>query len=131
MNLGNGVIVRATTTDTDALTNTNFNPNGSGFWSSDLSNDPGLATSFTNNDLITFRFEDSAGNLISVRNPILHIDRIGALEQGGLFSGPTQQSQTLTLQNGLTWSRIAGTTDFAATSNAVRDGGEGTRASDN
>ncbi|MBH03319.1 MAG: hypothetical protein CMP08_04230, partial [Xanthomonadales bacterium] len=133
MNLGNGVIVRATGSSLGAFANTAFNANGSGFWSSDLSGDPGLLTTFdSSNDSITFRFEDTAGNLISVRNPILHVDRIGAIESAFLGLGSdTQRSQTLTLQNGLTWSRIAGTNDFSVSANTARDGGAGSDAANN
>ncbi|MES1927174.1 Ig-like domain-containing protein [Salinisphaera sp. T31B1] len=123
MNLGNGVVIRATGIGTDAFSQDSFNANGNGFWSGDQSGDASLATLFDNNDTITFSFEDTSGNAIQVRNPILHMDRIGGRSGLGV-----QTSQTFTLLNGLTWSQLAGTNDFGATSTSVKDSGDGTAA---
>ncbi|WP_353110612.1 Ig-like domain-containing protein [Salinisphaera dokdonensis] len=118
MDLGNGVIVRATGDGTTNFTANTFNPLGTDFWSKDLAGDDSLATVFGASDSITFSFEDADGNPVEVVNPVIHLDRIGG-------ANGNQNSSVLTLRNG-SWVELAGTDDFASTANTVQDGGAGT-----
>ncbi len=120
MNLGNGVVVRAVRSGAAAFASGNFNPAGATFWSPNLAGAVSLEGAFAWNESITFSFENTLGTAISVLNPMLHLDRIGG-QGGGL-----QNSASLELRNGVTWTEISGTADFLSTANSVRDGGAGT-----
>ncbi|MDE0536545.1 choice-of-anchor L domain-containing protein, partial [Tenacibaculum sp. L6] len=115
---GNGVIARVTTTDADSFTNDSFN--NQSFWSETLGGDTSLAGIFDFGTSLTVSFEDSLGNPVEVKNPTIHLDRIG-----GLLGSGEQYSALVTLQGGLTWSKLAGTSDFSVTSNTVTDKGAG------
>ncbi|WP_299001166.1 proprotein convertase P-domain-containing protein, partial [uncultured Tenacibaculum sp.] len=115
---GNGVIARVTTTDADSFTNDSFN--NQSFWSETLGGDTSLAGIFDFGTSLTVSFEDSLGNPVEVKNPTIHLDKIGGSD------GVNQNSAMVTLQGGLTWQRLAGTSDFLVTSNTVTDGGAGT-----
>ena len=119
---GNGVIARVTTTDADSFTNDSFN--NQSFWSETLGGDTSLAGTFDFGTNLTVSFENSLGNPVEVKNPIIHLDRIG-----GLLGSGEQYSALVTLQGGLTWSKLAGTSDFSVTSNTVTDGGAGVTGS--
>ncbi|MGG8498102.1 choice-of-anchor L domain-containing protein, partial [Tenacibaculum sp. TC6] len=120
-NYGNGVIARITTTDADGFTNDTFN--NQSFWSEPLALDTSLAGIFDFGTNLTVSFEDSLGNPVEVKNPTIHLDKIGGSD------GVNQNSAMVTLQGGLTWQRQAGTSDFLVTSNTVTDGGAGTPVS--
>ncbi|MFT7898587.1 choice-of-anchor L domain-containing protein, partial [Tenacibaculum ascidiaceicola] len=119
---GNGVIARVTTTDADSFTNDSFN--NQSFWSETLGGDTSLAGTFDFGTNLTVSFENSLGNPVEVKNPTIHLDRIG-----GLLGSGEQYSALVTLQGGLTWSKLAGTSDFSVTSNTVTDGGAGVTGS--
>lgn len=117
---GNGVIAVATYSDGGNFSNGTFN--NQSFWSDNLGGDASLEKSYAFNSTLVVRYEDNSGNPVRVINPVLHLDRVGGISSG------TQNSGLLTLQGGLTWTRLAGTSDFEVTSNTARDSGAGSSA---
>ncbi|WP_055443113.1 SdrD B-like domain-containing protein [Lacinutrix himadriensis] len=117
----NGVIARLVTNSTGFQTNSVGNFNTEAFWSETLSGDVSLQREYSWGSTLTVSFEDAAGNPIKVTNPKLHVDRLGGSD------GVTENSALMTLQGGLTWTKIAGsgTTDLEVTSTTVRDSGSG------
>ncbi|QKX05657.1 tandem-95 repeat protein [Aquimarina sp. TRL1] len=117
---GNGIIARVTTTTSFAFSSGNFNPSGTGFWSKPLEGNVSLQNEYDWDSFLTINFEDALGNPVLVANPIFHFDRVG----GYIATG--QNSAVITLQDGVTWTKLAGTTDFEVTPTTVFDGGAGT-----
>ncbi|WP_062053368.1 gliding motility-associated C-terminal domain-containing protein [Aquimarina longa] len=115
---GDGVIARAVTTNTRAFATGNFNPIGIGFWSETLENQKSLQNVYKWDTTLTISFEDGSGNPIKVNDPVIHFDRIGG-------TSGTQNSAEITLQGGLTWTPLGGTSDFRTRPTTVRDGGIG------
>ncbi|QKX03820.1 Ig-like domain-containing protein [Aquimarina sp. TRL1] len=63
---------------------------------------------------ITFSFVDTSNNPIVVRNPIIHVDRLGG------FSGTTSVATLFTLQGGLTWNELSENGNhFVSTTNTL------------
>lgn len=120
---GNGVKVNISTDNSNAFSSGNFTSTGINFWSENLAGALSIATTYDYGSSITISFLDAFDNPIEVDQPILHLDRIG-----GQFGG-IQNSATVTLLNGNTWSKLSGTFDFATTSTAVYDGGTGLASS--
>ncbi|WGH75579.1 thrombospondin type 3 repeat-containing protein [Tenacibaculum tangerinum] len=117
---GNGVIARITTTNSVNFVAGNFNTES--FWSENLAGDTSLAIDQDFNQNMVISFEDALGYPVKVANPVLHIDRLGARFSS---SPPFQRSALITLQDNLSWTRLAGTSDFAVTTNTATDGGSG------
>ncbi|ADV50090.1 Two component regulator three Y domain-containing protein [Cellulophaga algicola DSM 14237] len=120
---GNGVKAVVTTTNTKNFSSGNFTNTGTSFWSESLSTKTSLQAIYDWNSTVTVSFVDAFDNPIEVDKPILHLDRIGGASDG------IQNSATITLLNGNTWSKLSGTFDFATTSNTVYDGGTGLASS--
>ena len=116
-NYGNGIIANVTTTNSSNFTNGNFTTTGTNFWSENLTNNASLEATYVWNSTVTINFVDGLGNPVQVNKPLIHLDRIGGL------SGGTQNSASVTLLNGATWSRIKGTFDFVTTATTAIDGG--------
>ncbi|WP_452221168.1 beta strand repeat-containing protein, partial [Lacinutrix salivirga] len=118
---GNGVIARLVTNSTGAQANTAgvFNSGGTGYWSESLEGDASLEREYSWNSTLTVSFENAAGDPINVTNPKLHLDRVGG------SNGAVENSALVTLQGGLTWTKLAGTTDFQVTPTTVTDSGAG------
>ena len=104
-----GTIVTAVETGSTLAIGTVFNAGAD--WSSDLVGDISLRAIFSTPQTLTFSFTDSMGSPISVLNPILHLDALGG---GG-------STAIYTLQNGDTWTEIAGTADFGTTDTTAMD----------
>ena len=117
--MGNGVIVKATTTDSDSFTPDIFNPNGAGFWSDALESNASIIGNFDFGSQLTISFEDNIGNPLILINPIIHIDRIGFAWQ--ITEDSRHISAQINLENGLTWTTLQGTDDFETTSTTARD----------
>ena len=131
VDLGNGITItadRSANGTFSGFSDDNFNPGGAGFWSEALQGDDSLQGNFDFSDpsatitpdTVTFSFTETAtGNPTTVTDPIVHIDRIG----GFLFSGgvDSHNGAQVTLGGGLTWTELAGTTDFDVSSNTVED----------
>ncbi|WP_158977032.1 Ig-like domain-containing protein [Cellulophaga sp. L1A9] len=120
---GNGVKINISTTNSNAFSSGNFTSPATNFWSENLAGTLSLASTYVWNSTMTVSFVDAFDIPIEVDQPILHLDRIG-----GQFGG-IQNSATITLLNGNTWSKLSGTFDFATTSNTVYDGGTGLASS--
>ncbi len=134
---GNGVKVIATTNSTSTggvnFTAGQFNPAGDDvvgqhFWSpSSLAAASSLQAAVHFGGTVTFQFFDSVTNLpVTVDNPILHIDRIGGT---GTTAGGTlniHNGAIISINNGLTWTEIAGTSDFATGLSTMTDSSIGT-----
>lgn len=123
---GNGVIAKVEVVDNATFNFESENFNTQNFWSENIGGDSSLSCDFEFGSTMTVRFEDAAGNPIKVNNPEIHFDRIGGSAGTGL-GYTVQNAAKITLQDGLTWGRLAGTSDFEATSNTVTDKGAGTR----
>ncbi len=114
----NGVIAKITITNATDIQNANFT-DGS-FWSEDLGTDTALEATYVAGSTVTISFVDEFDNPVTVDRPILHLDRIGGSNTDG-----DQISLDVTLLNGITWSKLAGTYDFVNTTTTARDGGTG------
>ncbi len=134
---GNGVKVVATTNSTSTggvnFTAGQFNPAGDdvvgqNFWSpSSLAGATSLQAAVHFGGTVTFQFFDSVTNLpVTVDNPILHIDRIGGtgFTAGGALN--IHNGAIISINNGLTWTEIAGTLDFATGLSTMTDSSIGT-----
>ncbi len=122
-----GLVVRATVSEPANFGPEAFNASGVGFWNGAFAGAQSLVGDFSWNDpSITFAFENALGQPVLVEDPILHIDRLG----GAATSGPTQNSQRIEIRpgQGLTWTKLAGTNDFYATTTTVIDSGAGQSA---
>ncbi|MCK0158325.1 hypothetical protein MWU65_14105, partial [Cellulophaga sp. F20128] len=117
---GNGVIAKVTTTNSTNFTSGNFTNPGPSFWSENLANSISLEASYDDGSTVTVNFVDADNNPVFVDKPILHFDRIGGTDAGG-----DQNSANVTLINGLSWTKLAGTFDFVSTATSVKDGGTG------
>ncbi|QWX84644.1 Ig-like domain-containing protein [Cellulophaga sp. HaHaR_3_176] len=115
---GNGVIAKVTTTNTTNFTNGTFTAGN--FWSENLSANTALESSYLDGSTITISFVDALDNPVIVDRPSIHLDRIGGSDTDG-----NQTTKDVTLLNGVTWSRLAGTYDFVTTATTARDGGVG------
>ena len=108
-----------------------MNINGRNFWSpSSVAGMTCLSTTFNWNNSITFEFRDSITNqFINVKNPVIHVDHVGGIQHKMLFYPffrSTSYSSLLTLNNGLSWQKISGTSDFILNNgNGVDDSSAG------
>ncbi|KMQ61641.1 hypothetical protein ACM46_16770 [Chryseobacterium angstadtii] len=121
---GNGVIAKLTVTNATTLRNQAFaNTN---YWSSTAvmgSNAFAANYSFTGaTPRLVISFVDASNNPVFVSKPLIHIDELGGA------AGTTPQRETskrMTLLNGLTWTQLAGKTDFLTTQTTVQDANAG------
>ncbi len=134
---GNGVKVIATTNSISTggvnFTAGQFNPVGDDvvgqhFWSpSSLAAASSLQAAVHFGGTVTFQFVDSVTDIpVTVDNPILHIDRIGGtgFTSGGALN--IHNGAIISINNGLTWTEIAGTSDFATGLSTMTDSSIGT-----
>ncbi|MBU2996462.1 Ig-like domain-containing protein [Cellulophaga baltica] len=115
---GNGVIAKVTTTNATDLGVGNFTSGD--FWSEDLSGDTAFEATYVDGCTTKVEFVDEFDNPVIVDSPILHLDRIG-----GSNTNSEQTTLIVTLLNGLTWYKLAGTYDFVTTTTTAKDGGVG------
>ncbi len=131
-----GVAIVARTNSPNGFGSSVMNPSGTNFWSSpNVVNSQALRSQFTWDNSITFEFRDPSTNqLVEVENPVIHIDHLGAIQHVvtvtffGVFVRSTSFSPLLTIHNGLSWQRLAGTSDFVTNgNNGVYDSSAGSR----
>jgi len=116
-NYTTGVKAIITTTNSTSFLPGNFTTTATSFWSEALSNSTSIQGTYDWNSTVTISFVDDFDNPIEVNKPVLHLDRIGGV------SGGIQNSAQVTLLNGNTWSKVAGTFDFLTTTTTAMDGG--------
>ncbi|MEQ3665212.1 carboxypeptidase regulatory-like domain-containing protein, partial [Olleya sp.] len=119
---GNGIIAEVSTSNENNFTSGVFT-NGA-FWTENLANAASLQNQYIWNRTLTVNYVDQLGDPITVTNPIIFLDRVGGTD--GL--NDEQNTAIVTLQNGLTWTALSGTSDFGSTATTVFDSGTGTAA---
>ncbi|PKG49648.1 hypothetical protein CXF54_13040, partial [Olleya sp. 1-3] len=123
---GNGIIAQVTTDNPTSPSDFVFAPgtfsNGS-FWTENLAGAASLQNRYVWDRTLTVNYVDALGNPVTVTNPIIYLDRVG-----GTDGVTTQNSAIVTLQNGLTWTTLSGTSDFGTTATTVFDSGNDTAA---
>jgi hypothetical protein len=138
---GNGVKIIATTNSTALsagtfignFSNGQMNPVGDDIATQQFWSTPGVAAhdslqgAFSFGSTVTFQFVSSVTGLpITVENPIIHLDRIGGTGTTGGGTANVHNGSIVTLDGGLTWTRLAGTLDFATGTNTATDSSIGT-----
>ncbi len=138
---GNGVKIIATTNSTSTSAGAfigNFstgqmNPVGDDVGAEQFWSTPGVAShdslqgAFSFGSTVTFQFVDSVtGAPVTVENPIIHLDRIGGTGVTGGGTGNVHNGAVVTLNGGLTWTRLGGTLDFVVGSTTATDSSIGT-----
>uniref|UniRef100_UPI00249013BA beta strand repeat-containing protein n=1 Tax=Olleya namhaensis TaxID=1144750 RepID=UPI00249013BA len=118
---GNGIIAQVTTNNQIDFTAGNFTNDA--FWTENLAGSASLQNQYVWDSTLTVNFVDTLGNPVTVTNPIIYLDRVG-----GTDGITTQNSAIVTLQNGLTWTTLSGTSDFGTTATTVFDSGNNTDA---
>ncbi|WP_281846996.1 carboxypeptidase regulatory-like domain-containing protein, partial [Olleya namhaensis] len=118
---GNGIIAQVTTNNEIDFTAGNFTNDA--FWTENLAGSASLQNQYVWERTLTVNYVDALGNPVTVTNPIIYLDRVG-----GTDGVTTQNSAIVTLQNGLTWTTLSGTSDFGTSATTVFDSGNDTAA---